>query len=260
MQSGRLSRSRLITLCLALTSLGAPNWDTRVLRADDSTQSQLVEPRLFVGDIRELPTILPCGTTDLACESSVLEPSEVSNTPAGFGQGASISKRASTSAALTGITTFPNFAGQQAALMDPVAAPPDTVGDVGPNHYIQAVNYDVMSPGCMNPHGTAIVIYDKSGTPVAGPMALSSMWTGTCTSCPPPPTPPPCSCRVADGDPIVLYDQLAQRWLLAEFASTLGQLCVYVSRTSNPVTGGVPARAVRVRLSRIELGSFVGRS
>jgi hypothetical protein len=225
MQSSQWSRSRLIAVWLAFASLVAPKWGTRVLWAHDSTQSQYVEPRLFVGDIRELPTILPCDITDLACESSVLKPSELSSTLAEFGQDAFFVKRASTSAAVTGFTTFPNFPGQQATGI--IAVPPDTVGDVGPNHYIQVVNYDVTSPGCMNPHGTVIMIYDKTGTPISGPTVLASMWTecGACRD-------------DTNGDPIVLYDQLAQRWLLAEFDSAGSHVCVYVSRNSDPVTGG----------------------
>jgi hypothetical protein len=91
--------------------------------------------------------------------------------------------------------------------------PPDTVGEVGPNHYIQMVN---------DPGGTRFTIYNKNGIPVSGPSILDALWTagGTCAS--------------GSGDPIVLYDSLADRWLLSEFASAGNRLCVYISQTPDP--------------------------
>ncbi|MCP4539527.1 MAG: PKD domain-containing protein [Chloroflexi bacterium] len=96
-------------------------------------------------------------------------------------------------------------------------APPDTVGEVGPNHYIQMTNGN---------GGTPVAIYDKSGSLLGGPFVLDSLWTGGG------------SCAAGHGDPIVLYDRLADRWLLSEFADSGNHLCVYVSQTSDPVTGG----------------------
>ena len=97
--------------------------------------------------------------------------------------------------------------------------PPDAVGDVGPKHYIQAVN-------------SAFSIYDKSGTQLAGPTPINALWAafgGPCES-------------ENDGDPIVRYDHLADRWLIAQFAvpgDAAGlHECVAVSRTSDPVAGG----------------------
>lgn len=95
--------------------------------------------------------------------------------------------------------------------------PPDTVGDAGPNHYIQMIN-DIS--------GSIVNIYDKNGTTLAGPFNLQSLWTGSG------------NCSSGRGDPIVLYDRLADRWLLSEFASSGNYLCVYISQTSNPVSGG----------------------
>ncbi|HXG30868.1 MAG TPA: calcium-binding protein, partial [Thermodesulfobacteriota bacterium] len=45
-------------------------------------------------------------------------------------------------------------------------------------------------------------------------------------------------CRSGFGDPIVLYDRLANRWLMSEFTTSGNHLCVYVSRTPDPVSGG----------------------
>ncbi len=48
------------------------------------------------------------------------------------------------------------------------AVPPDTVGDVGLNHYIQMVN----SAG-----GSAFAIFDKAGTQIVGPINLDTLWS-----------------------------------------------------------------------------------
>lgn len=97
--------------------------------------------------------------------------------------------------------------------------PPDTVGDVGPNHYIQMVN-------------TAFVIYDKQGNVLAGPTPINALWAefgGACET-------------QNNGDPIVRYDHLADRWLLSQFALPGGAQglheCIAISRTPDPVAGG----------------------
>jgi RTX calcium-binding nonapeptide repeat (4 copies) len=97
------------------------------------------------------------------------------------------------------------------------AFPPDTVGDVGPDHYIQMVNDD---------GGSRVRIFDKSGTRLAGFEldTLAPAGSGACED--------------GSGDPVVLFDPLADRWLLSELASTGKHLCVYLSRTPDPVSGG----------------------
>ena len=97
--------------------------------------------------------------------------------------------------------------------------PPDTVGDVGLNHYIHAVNTS---------GGSSIRIYDKT-QPVPNVLA-----TFVLDSLPGVPAP----CNNGLGDPVVLYDELADRWMLSEFSSSGNRMCVYISQTANPVTGG----------------------
>jgi hypothetical protein len=89
--------------------------------------------------------------------------------------------------------------------------PPDTVGDVGPNHYVQMINAS---------GGALVEIFDKSGNNVAGPFFLDSLGSS------------PCSAGL--GDPIVLYDRDADRWNLSEFSSSGNRLCVYISQTADP--------------------------
>ncbi len=90
--------------------------------------------------------------------------------------------------------------------------PPDTTGDVGPNHFVQWVN-------------SSIQMFDKNGNTVYGPTNGNTIWSGFGG---------PCQTR-NDGDPIVLYDSIADRWLLSQFTSAnpYGQ-CVAVSTSPDP--------------------------
>lgn len=96
------------------------------------------------------------------------------------------------------------------------ANPPDTVGDVGPSHFIQGIN-GVGS-------GSDVRIYDKNGAALAAAFQLDTLGTG--------------SCATGAGDPIILYDQAADRWMLSEFSDSGNRLCIYVSKTANPISGG----------------------
>jgi hypothetical protein len=93
--------------------------------------------------------------------------------------------------------------------------PPDTVGDVGPNHYIQMVN-------------SAFAVYDKGGRPLAGPAEINSLWKGFGGPCE----------RENDGDPVVRYDHLADRWLVSQFALSRFKQCIAISRGPDPLTSG----------------------
>jgi len=74
-------------------------------------------------------------------------------------------------------------------------APPDTEGDVGLDYYMQMIN-------------SSFEIYDKDGNSVYGPADNITLWDGFSG---------PWS-STNDGDPIVLYDQLADRWVASQFA------------------------------------------
>ncbi|HLA78129.1 MAG TPA: hypothetical protein VJU18_11170, partial [Vicinamibacteria bacterium] len=114
--------------------------------------------------------------------------------------------------ALAFTTPILNFAGQGFSGVNP----PDTVGDVGSGHYVQAINHS---------SGAAVTVYSKTnGAVLAGPFYMDSLGTGDCAT--------------GLGDPIVLYDGLADRWLLSEFSNSGNKLCVYISKTASPVSGG----------------------
>ncbi|MEO8288379.1 MAG: S-layer homology domain-containing protein [Chloroflexota bacterium] len=90
--------------------------------------------------------------------------------------------------------------------------PPDTNGEVGPNHYVQMVN-------------SAIQIWDKSGNPLISPVDINALWSSAGGQC----------AARNDGDPIVLYDQLADRWLLSQFtAEAPYNECIAISQTGDP--------------------------
>jgi subtilisin-like proprotein convertase family protein len=91
-------------------------------------------------------------------------------------------------------------------------SPPDTVGAVGPNHYVQMVN-------------GSIQIFNKSGTSIFGPVLSNTIWSGFGGNCQ----------TRNDGDPIVLYDRQADRWLVAQFTIVSPYyICAAVSTTADP--------------------------
>lgn len=99
--------------------------------------------------------------------------------------------------------------------------PPDPVGDVGPNHYVEMVNL-------------VFGVYSKTGTLLLGPVDTGTLWAGF----------PIDECTDPSGDPIVVYDQFADRWILTQFTTrgvsypaeplNLFYNCVAISTTGDP--------------------------
>src|SRR5438477_5058864 len=107
--------------------------------------------------------------------------------------------------------------------------PPDTVGDVGPNHFVQAVN-------------TSVGIYDKATGAALATFTFDGLWSGAGTGT-------PCDTDHG-GDPTVIYDPQHDRFIVADFSWADIQNgpyyeCVAVSKTSDPVSGGWWRYAVR---------------
>src|SRR5438552_5867354 len=91
-------------------------------------------------------------------------------------------------------------------------SPPDPNGAVGPNHVVTMSNLHFQ-------------IFNKSGTSLFGPAANNTLWAGFGGGCQ----------TQNAGDPVVLYDQLADRWLLSQFTSGAPYLeCVALSQTNDP--------------------------
>ena len=83
--------------------------------------------------------------------------------------------------------------------------PPDPSGAAGPDHYVHAVN-------------SSVKIFDKTGNLLVGPTSLGAFLGIGSNS----------------GDPIVLYDQLADRYFVSEFGSVSNGLAIGVSVTNDP--------------------------
>src|SRR5256885_7343595 len=121
-------------------------------------------------------------------------------------------------------TTSTNFDGVGQGFSGPAgtftvnSAPPDTNGDVGPNHYVQIVNTDFAG-------------FNKTGTALFGPVPINTLWSGFGGGCQ----------TNNDGDPVVVYDPIANRWVISQFSVTGANgttvpflQCVAVSQTADP--------------------------
>jgi len=93
------------------------------------------------------------------------------------------------------------------------SAPPDPNGAVGPNHFVEIVN-------------ESFAIFNKSGTPIYGPVRTNTIWSGFGGGCQ----------TNDDGDATVAYDRLSDRWIISQFSvSTTPFLqCVAVSTSPDP--------------------------
>lgn len=87
-------------------------------------------------------------------------------------------------------------------------SPNDPTGDIGPQQFVASVN---------GPTGALFAAYNKTtGAQVVAPTLMETLGTGA-----------PCNSGL--GDPIVLFDEQANRWMLTEFTSGANVLCVYLS-------------------------------
>lgn len=86
--------------------------------------------------------------------------------------------------------------------------PSDNNMAAGPNHIVQMIN---------NNSSSLIRIWDKAGNILVNQVILSTI-TG----------------HSGLGDPVVVYDNLADRWLISEFANTGNHIYICVSQTNNP--------------------------
>ncbi|WP_309890830.1 Ig-like domain-containing protein [Archangium sp.] len=91
----------------------------------------------------------------------------------------------------------------------------DPAGDVGPHHYLQIVN-------------ASISVFDKRGRVLFGPVPTQTLWVdfeGPCSD-------------TNDGDGVVRYDHLADRWVVTQLSKDSGSFyqCVAVSETGDPTS------------------------
>ena len=91
--------------------------------------------------------------------------------------------------------------------------PPDPNGEVGPNNYVEMINL-------------VFGVYNKAGTLLVGPVDTGTLWSGF--SIP--------DCTDPSGDPVVLYDQFSDRWILTQFTTAGPEYynCIAISTTGDP--------------------------
>ncbi|HXD32667.1 MAG TPA: choice-of-anchor D domain-containing protein, partial [Pyrinomonadaceae bacterium] len=92
-------------------------------------------------------------------------------------------------------------------------APPDTDGEIGLTQYVQMVN-------------NGFQVFDKTtGASTFGPAGISTLWAGFGGVCQ----------NNGRGDPVVMYDQLADRWIITQFAGLAVPTseCIAVSKTGD---------------------------
>lgn len=221
----------VFALLLALAVVGrAPS-----ARAEEATvlgpdAAQALGPFLIDGDLRALPNPEP---------GRQMGPEHQSNLGIGLG-GAAVGEPAEDPVLqrARGLVDMPAPLISFAGLPD-ASYPSDANGDVGPNHYVQAVNF-------------RFAVFAKTGgSSLTGSKTFTALYAsangGAGTGTP---------CDTNDkGDPIVLYDYMADRWLLSNmaWASDTGPHyeCLAISRSGDPVAGGWYAYAVLVDSTKV---------
>jgi hypothetical protein len=144
-----------------------------------------------------------------------VEPMRLIPLPAGLSQLAEDPIRQTSIAPITTPLVTSSFEGLGAGQygFSVTGAPPDTNGTVGATQYVQWVN-------------TSFAIFNKStGALISGPTAGNTLWSGFGGGCQ----------TNNDGDPVVLYDKAAQRWVFSQFSVTTTPYlqCIAVSTTSD---------------------------
>jgi hypothetical protein len=92
--------------------------------------------------------------------------------------------------------------------------PPDPTGDVGGGFFVHVFN---------GSGGALVRVYNTAdGSSATGQFSMEGLGSGG-----------PCAQGLGDG--IVVFDQLAQRWMLTEFSGSSNTLCVYLTDADNPV-------------------------
>jgi len=90
------------------------------------------------------------------------------------------------------------------------SVPPDPVGVIGNDFYVQLVNGG----------GSIMVVTDKDGNIVRSSFSVNALWGQVGTA--------------GAGDPMILWDQLAQRWFLLELGNDFTSMLLALSETDDP--------------------------
>ena len=181
-----------------------------------------VAPGYLSPPLRDLPTV----TGPIAPRPEAVEPPEESEAPvAPDVVDPAVQRFEGAGDMPTPLNTFVGLRNQDnLTVAGRSARPPDNEGDVGPNHYVEWIN-------------VLLAVYSKTGTMLLGPVLGNAVFQNL---------PATDLCRTTNqGDPLVNYDQLADRWVLSQFAFSIDATsglpippfhqCVAVSTTPNPM-------------------------
>ncbi len=103
---------------------------------------------------------------------------------------------------LSGITPILTFNAHNSGVLN------DPTGAIGPNHYVNAYN-------------SGFRIFDRSGNPLTNEASLSTLFPGETL-----------------GDPVVVYDRFADRFIIMEFSDTPNGILLAVGQGHDPVNDG----------------------
>jgi hypothetical protein len=218
-------------LCVALLGGASQDAAAQSPAAEGVTYGQpKIFPGEFNGDLRKLTTTLPVTTDETAIYRPLLRaPLSMKQPPAELPPiapkaiGGPLAPMPGPIQSFAGLSKTDSCTGGTCG----GGWPPDMNGDVGPNHYVLAVN-------------SAVAIYSKTGTRLAA-FTENNLWSGVGSTA--------CNGH-SQGDPVVVYDWLADRFVITWFAfvTTAGPnyQCIAASKTSDPVTGGWWLYAVRM--------------
>ena len=199
-------------------------------RHDDGTprEGRLRKARTFTGDLRQLPRESPIKAERPEREAPELNPTFFVPPRGTSAPGADAVEPQAPTGGPSAPAPTPSHSFEGLSFnLNGNGHPPDTVGDVGPNHFIQAIN-------------TSIGIYDKgTGSEITHFTFNTFMSQGSFGNL----------CDTNNfGDPVVLYDTFEDRWVITDFAFQLAggavvnppgaYQCFAVSRTGDPVSGG----------------------
>ena len=190
------------------------NGQIPIIRGAETVGSVVVPARISV-DMFNLPPVEEWKPGDPIPVRPLREqnfPENIVTNPAprGFGEDPLIQKQRAISGVLDGAGIETPILNQDGFVNS--GSPSDAIADIGRDFYIQVVN------------ATPVRIFDKTDGSEVLTFELSDLAAGTGTGC-----------GAGSGDPVINFDQLADRWVISEF--TGNSICVYVSVETDPTTG-----------------------
>ena len=185
-ETGRRSETQTSAIKAEQTSTG-PQVGYAVLFGY-STEARNLPPATSSGEGGEINELNDEIERQLAVGPAVKNEDATIRTGAGRGQIHAFSTNAlPSSTSFEGLADSDNGTG--------LVNPSDSNGAVGPNDYVEVVNNRVR-------------VFDKAGNPKTTPFKQSALFAAVGGIC----------SIVNDGDPIVLYDKIADRWQISQFA------------------------------------------